>query len=234
MKIKNVKARSIWLFDLQDLNPSGKDITEDLFDWIRDSYGFSIAPDLRTLLATAKGNQTGADAQPLSNGAVFEKGHFQTREEVFIEIGKLTIFNDGIVVDTSSSTTEGDRFAQDLLESATREFSLTCDEETVRKRIYLSELVVRSDVSLELINSGLAAFATRISEAFSEEPKPQVRIGGLQFWSEPNEAGKHRLFTLERQAGKTFSERRYFSQAPFQTEVHFKLLQELEQIMMGS
>ena len=232
MKIKNVKlARSIWLFDLQDLNPSGKDIAEDLFDWIKDSYGFSVAPDLRTPMATAK--QTGADAQPMSNGAVFEKGHFQTREEVFIEIGKLTIFNDGIVIDTSSSTTEGDRFAQDLLESAAHEFSLTYDAETVRKRIYLSELVVRSDVSLDLINSGLAAFATRISEAFSEEPKPQVRIGGLQFWSEPNEAGKHRLFTLERQAGKTFSERRYFSQAPFQTEEHFKLLQELERIMMA-
>jgi hypothetical protein len=234
MKIKSVKARSIWLFDLQDLNPSGKDIAEDLFDWIKEAYGFSVSPDLRTLLPVARNNPTGTDAQTLSAGAVFEKGHFRTREEAFIEISKLTLFNDGIVIDTPSSTTEGDRFAQDLLESAAREFSLTYDEETVRKCIYLSELVVRSDISLDLVNARLAAFATRISEAFSEDPKPQVRIAGLQFWSEPNEAGKHRLFTLERQAGKAFAERRYFSQAPFQTEEHFKLLQELEQIMMGS
>jgi hypothetical protein len=40
MKIKSVKARSIWLFDLQDLNPSGKDIAEDLFDWIQGGIRF--------------------------------------------------------------------------------------------------------------------------------------------------------------------------------------------------
>jgi hypothetical protein len=156
------------------------------------------------------------------------------REEVFTEISKLTIFNDGIVIDTPSSTIDGDAFALDLLESAAREFSLDYDEETVRKRIYLSELIVRSIVSLDLIDPRLAAFAARIGEAFSEDAKPQFRVGGLQFWTEPNDAGVHKLFTLERQAGKIFGEGRYHSQAPLQTDKHFKLLQELEQIVMGS
>lgn len=231
MKIKNVKlARSIWLFDLQDLNPTGKDVAEELFEWIKSAYDFSVAPDLSALLAAAKSNQ----AQALSAGAVFERGHFQTRADVFIEISKLTVYNDGIVIDTPSSTTDGDRFAQDLLESATREFSLSYDEETVRRRMYLSELIVRSEASLDLVNPRLVAFAKRVSEAFSDTPQPEFHVGSLQFWSEPNDVGKHKQFTLERQAGKTSAEGRYFSQAPFQTEQHFKLLQDLEQIMMGS
>ncbi len=230
MKIKNVKlARSIWLFDLQDLNPSGKDIAKELFEWIKSAYDFSVAPDLGALLA-ARSNQ----AANQDKAAIFERGHFQARADVFIEISKLQVYNDGIVIDTPSSTSDGDRFAQDLLDSAVREFSLTYDEETVRRRIYLSELIVRSEVSLDFVNPRVAAFANRISEAFSEARKPEFHIGSLQFWSEPNDASQHRLFTLERQAGKAFAEGRYFSQAPFQTEQHFKLLQELEQIMMGS
>jgi len=235
MKIKNVKlARTIWLFDLQDLNPSGKDVAEDLFEWVKDSYHFAAAPDIAALLAAAKSNQATVGTQHLATGAVCERGHFQAREEVFIEISKLTIHNDGIVIDTTSSTGDGDQFARDLLESAAREFSLTYDEETVRKRIYLSELIVRSRISLDLINPRLAAFATRISEAFPKESRPEFQIGGIQFWSEPNDASAHRLFTLERQAGKTFAECRYYSQAPLQTTEHFRLLQELEQIVMGS
>jgi hypothetical protein len=223
MKIKSVKlARSIWLFDLQDLNPTGKDVAEELFEWIKSAYDFSVAPDLSAL------------AQAVSTGAVFERGHFQVRADVFIEISKLTVHNDGIVIDTPSSTTDGDRFAQDLLESATREFSLSYDEETVRRRMYLSELIVRSGASLDLVNPQLVAFAKQVSEAFSDTLKPEFHVGSLQFWSEPNDVGKHKQFTLERQASKTSAEGRYFSQAPFQTEQHFKLLQELEQIMMGS
>jgi hypothetical protein len=98
--------------------------------------------------------------------------------------------------------------------------------------MYLSELIVRSDASLDLVNARVAAFASRISEAFAETPKPQFHIASLQFWSEPNDVGKHKMFTLEHQAGKTFAEGRYFSQAPLQTEQHFRLLQDLEQIVM--
>jgi len=235
MKIKNVKlARSIWLFDLQDLNPSGKDIAADVFDWIKDSYDFAVAPDLRAILAAPKTNPTEGDNQPLPNGAVFERGHFQAREDVFVEISKLTVYNDGIVIDTPSSTMDGDRFAQDLLESAARQFSLAYDEETIRKRIYSSELILRSEISLELINPRLAAFGTRVSEVLAKDSMVQFQIAGLQFWSEPNDAGKHKLFTLERQVGKAFAEGRYYSQAPMQTNEHFRLLEELEKVVMGS
>jgi hypothetical protein len=231
MKIIQVRlARSIWLFDLGDLNPRGKDISEDLIDWIKDNYDFKIAPDPRVIA----GGVSAAPAVPgnqAPSGIEFQRGHFQAREEIFIEINKLTLYNDGIVIDTSSSTADSDRFAQDLLQSAARDFALAFDDETVRKRLYLSELIVRSELSFDLINPRLAAFSRRIEESMIEVPKPQFQIGGLSFWSEPNDAGQHRVFALERQLGKAVEDRRYFSRAPLTTDEHFKLLKELEQIL---
>ena len=233
MKIKNVKlARSIWLLDLQDLNPRGRDIAGQIFDWVRQRYGFVVGPDPRAPLAENSTSPVRSGNQPVSTGAVFENGRFQVRDQVVIEITKLAVYNDGIVVDTSSSTTSCDEFAQDLLTTAASEFSLAYDEETVRKRMYLSELIVHSGISFDAINPRLAAFAQRITAAFPEETKPQFRIAAIQFWSEPNDAGKHRIFTLEQQVGKASTEHRYFSQAPLQTNDHLRLLEELERALI--
>lgn len=234
MKIIQVRlARSIWLFDLADLNPRGKDISEDLINWIKENYDFKVAPDPRVIATRV----TAAPAIPgnqAPTGIEFQRGHFQAREEIFIEINKLTLYSDGIVIDTSSSTSDSDRFAQDLLQSAVRDFALAFDDETVRKRLYLSELIVRSELSFDLINPRLTAFSRRIEEAVPEVPKPQFQIGTLSFWSDPNDAGQHRMFTLERQLGKAAGDRRYFSRAPLATDAHFKLLEELEQILTGA
>ena len=166
-----------------------------------------------------------------SAGIAFQHGRFQAREEIFAEIGSLTLFRDGIVIDTPSSTLDGDQSAQDLLQTAAQEFALAYDEESVRKRLYLSELMVRSELSLEVVNGRLAAFAARIGEAFPDGPGPQSRVAGVSFWSEPNDSGSHRIFTLEHQLGKSLSERRYHSQAPLPTDEHLRLLDELERIV---
>lgn len=227
MKVVHVRlARCIWIFDLQDLNPTGKDFFKDVIVWISERYDFRVPPDPSVLVA---GNKSGPAGQ--ATGIVFQKGRFRAQEEAFVEISGLTLYNDGIVVDTFSSTLEGDLFAQDLLASAAREFGLAYDDDTIRKRLYLSELIVRSDFSLDAINPRLAAFAARVGDALPEGLRTQFRIAGISFWSEPNDAGIHRVFTLERQLGKTFSEHRYYSQAPLPTNEHLRLLEELEQVL---
>jgi hypothetical protein len=229
MKIIHVKlARSIWLFDLQDLNPSGKDIIEELVGWIKEGYDFKIAPDPAAAMSANRAPLGGPGNQGPS-GILFQNGRFQAREEVFVEISSLTLFRDGIVVDTPSSTLHGDQFAQGLLQTAAQQFALQYDEETVRKRLYVSELIVRSDLSLDVVNPRLTAFASRIREAFFQGSGTQLQAGGISFWSEPNDAGEHRIFSIERQLGKAFSERRYYSRAPLPTDEHLRLLEELEQ-----
>lgn len=230
MNLVHVKqARSIWLFDLRDLNPKGKDVIADLIAWIKDTYGFGVAPDPENPIpAIPRG------AASTIPGFVFQRGHFQVREEIFIEITNLTLYDDGMVIDTPSSTEDADRFGNDLLQSATREFALVYDETMIRRRLYLSEVIVRSDIALDRINPKLAAFSSRIADAMTHVPNTQFQFAGISFWSAPNDSGVHKIFSLERQAGKFFSEKRYYSQAPLHTEEHMRLLEELEQLVMTS
>lgn len=227
MELISVKqARSVWLFDVDDLNPKGKDILEDLSDWIKDTYQFAHGPNLEEVLA-----KSGSKDSP---GLVFKHGRFQTREDLFIEISSAAIHNDGIVVDTTSSTAEGDRFIEDALKSAAKEFGLAYQPSIVRKRLYVSTLILRSRPGLLFnINPALEAFGERISETIGNTSASHFNLSSISYWTEPNDSGVHKTFTLAPQAGKPFSEGRYFSEAPVKTEDHIRLLAELEQALQG-
>src|SRR5271165_1124353 len=100
-------ARSIWLFDIRDLNPKGKDILGGLVAWIKDAYSFAVAPDPANPIPNptpvlAPAPQTAP--QQASGGLVFQRGRFQAQQEISVAIGSLTIYTDGIVIDTTSST----------------------------------------------------------------------------------------------------------------------------------
>jgi hypothetical protein len=231
-------ARSIWLFDIRDLNPKGKDILGDLVSWIKEAYDFAVAPDPDNPVPNGAPSMPAATPQKVSDtvpGLVFHRGSFEAEKEVYISIHSLTIYDDGIVVDAASSTEDGDRFAADLLNRATQDFALAYDGDTVRRRIYLSELIVRSDMDLALLNPVLSRFADRISESSHTLPRVVPFVpGGISFWSEADDAGKQRAFRIERQAGRALSENRYFSDAPMQTKSHFAALEEFECLVMGT
>jgi hypothetical protein len=223
MKLIHVKqARSVWLFDVSDLNPKGKDFTEGLVGWIKNRYSFATAPDLKDVLAKAGTKD--------ATGLIFKQGRFQTMESSFSEIVSLAIHNDGLVVDTTSSTKETDRFLADLLGAAAKEFNLAYDPEIVRKRLYVSIVIVKSEMDLRTIHPGLAAIGKRISAALGNGAA-QFELAGLAFWTEPNDNGVHKTFTLMPQAGKSFSEHRYFSEAPLQTEDHLRVLEDIERAL---
>jgi hypothetical protein len=231
MKLIHVKqARSVWLFDIQDLNPKGKDVWEDLVEWIKDTYTFAVAPDLEKALPPP--NKDGISTLSPS-GLTFQRGRYQAREDSFIEIISLTVYNDGIVIDTTSSTQEADQFAADLLSRASKEFVLAYEPEMIRKHLYVSILIVRADVSLNAFNPKLAVFAERISEALGNgaSSTSKLQFAGLGFWSEPSDNGVHKTFSFMPQAGKTFAEHRFYSEAPLKTEDHLRLLEELELIL---
>lgn len=238
MKIIHVKlARSIWLFDIMDLNPKGRDLLGDLVTWIKDAYNFAVAPDPdnpvpNTAPVVTPVPQTAPPQAP--GGLLFQKGSFRVREEIYVAISALTVYNDGIVVDTTSSTDDADQFADDLLKSAASEFGLSYDAETVRRRLYLSELIVRSDLMLASLNPSLAAFTERLPNRLPEGSRQRFEVASIGFWSEPNDAGLHRVIRIERQLGKPFSEHRFYSEAPLQTRVHFEVLEDLERSVLGS
>jgi hypothetical protein len=227
-------ARSIWLFDMRDLNPKGKNILGDLVSWIKNTYSFAAGPDMANPVPNAAPPATTASPKAEGiPGLTFQGGSFQSEEEIYIAINSLTIYDDGIVIDSASSTEDSDKFAADLLDSATQEFALAYDADTVRKRLYLSELIVRSDINLESLNPILPAFAGQISRPSLGPTGTLFTLGGLSFWSDTDSSGKQKVIRFERQVGRSLSENRYFSDAPMETTIHFEMLEEFERLVMG-
>src|SRR5437016_1435077 len=152
MELLNViAARSVWLFDIAELNPRGKALFPDLFDWLKDSYNFQKVPSSLTDVDDTK-------------AFVFSTGQYQAKEEIFVGV-ELKIYNDGLIANTQSSTRDTDRFLEDVLISASAEFSLNFRPEMIRKKLYVSELNVFSQKNF--VHPGLEKFGTKISQATS-------------------------------------------------------------------
>lgn len=144
-----IKARSIWLFDIGELNPRGKRLGPELLGWLKDSYNFSKAP-------------SSANDVDETKALAFLGGSFQATAAEAIDVD-LKLYNDGVVADTRSSTKDGDNFIEDLLKSAAKQFKLNYTPEMIRKRLYLSELNLRCDKTLENACPRLKGFGDKIS-----------------------------------------------------------------------
>lgn len=215
-------ARAIWLFDLADLNPSGKSIMSDLLEWLKDSYHFESAPSKPTEL------------DPTTKALLFERGQFQVREEIFVDVG-LKVFTDGIVAESHSSTRDSELFLDDLLASATKEFNLTFKARMVRKKLYYSELYVFTEKTLVGIHPKAAEFAAKIDGLVPSKLGISFQVSALSFW--PTQTPPPPIvispFRFERKLNTQASEGKYYSSAPLHTDDHLSLLNELESTFMA-
>jgi hypothetical protein len=220
MDLLNVNlARSVWLFNIDELNPQGKNILADLIDWLKETYHFEKGPESLEGLNDNK-------------GLSLLNGEFQVRPEIFIQTN-LTVYLDGVVAETRSSTTDADAFISDVLEQATKEFSLTRRDDLVRRRLYVSELLVRCDRRLSDLNPGLSQIAARIGELIGEN-KPRYDAASIEFWVDPESPQPIRPpFIFQRKAQSSLSENRYWSRAPLQTHDHLEVLNNLEKVLAG-
>jgi hypothetical protein len=214
-------ARSIWLFDINDLNPRGKDVNSDLLDFLREAYFFDKVPS------------SPIDLDPEKKSLKFERGRFQVKEEIYVSVS-LEIYNDGFVADSRSSTRDTDAFVEDVLSLAAKEFSLTYDPSMIRTKMHVSELTVRMDSVLFNLHPKLVDFANTISSMCGSEVPP-FECSLLGFGTDLAISHlKPSNFVLDRKIGAPFSENRYYSRAPVHTDQHQELLVELEHILSSS
>src|SRR6266851_2597163 len=212
-------AKSIWLFDINDLNPRGKDINAELLDWLKETYSFDKAP--------TSPNDIDAGTKSLK----FGQGRFQVKEEIFISVD-LEIYSDGFVANSRSSTQDTDAFLEDVLSSAMKEFSLWYTPDIIQKKMHVSELTVRLDGVLFNLNPKLTGFANTISALCGLPEIPPFEPSLLGFSTDLAISPlKPSLFVLERKAGVPFADKRYYSRAPVHTDQHQELLAELEHIL---
>lgn len=205
------RARSIWLFDTYDLNPHGKDLGAALIDWLKSTYHFTKSPSSVNDLDDTK-------------ALCYLGGQFEAKQgPISVE---LRIYNDGIVGDTRSGTDDTDSFLSGLLVSTAKEFGLPYKPEIIRKKLYVSEMTVRTPMSLATVNPKLVDFAQKLARL--TEAKAPLQLTSIGFWQDilPNPSAS--TFRFERKWGAEFSDDRYFTRAPLQTSIHLELLQELE------
>jgi len=219
MKLLSVKqARSIWLVNLVDLNPRGRNLLF-LIPNIVNRYKFSLFP-------------TKPEELDLSKGIKFQLGSFQKNQQFEISID-LTIYNDGLLGDTRSSTEDSDAFLDDFLTYMAEEFDFVSYQNILRSKSYVSELWVQTDKSLNNLNPKLEKFAKKLTsliEGHSHHPIA-FETYGIAFWTNPTITLPPGPFRFERAGEIPFTENRYYSVAPLQTEVHLELLMEFEKIL---
>ena len=210
------------LFPPEEIRPTrGLPITTVIYS-IGDRYAFLQVPDL---------------AKPISEldqeGYKFTDGTFVCGNENFT-INEFTVYNDGISI-SSYNTDTSELFFEDLMSWAREELEF---RPFVREpmKIYRSHITVRFDQPLSQMIKGFDKFSNALSTALEMHneismPVDLIRIG---MGVDGSKFGKLSSipFILERRTGISFDEEWYFSEAPFPSKTHIKLLEELESAIL--
>jgi len=160
----------------------------------------------------------------LGRGVSFYTGNFRSRD---IDISvDLEIYNDGVVVNTRSNTSDADALIDDLLSWARKTHGIGNEDYILKaKRIYRSELVVFAPkVSLNRVSDKLSQFIGSISAEADGPMQPT----GFSFGSD---SPKNRLmFTFERELKAPFEEDKYYTTSLLPTDKHLEVLHHLEEL----
>ncbi len=219
-KIRVELARSIWLFDISDVNPSGKSIFPDMLIWLGEKYSFQTFP------------KSLADRDENKKGFLFKAGEFQS-DEGGITVN-FSLFGDGVVAENWSSTEHGDAFLEDLLHSATSKYGLAYTPEMVRTKTYISELIVQLDHLPSDINPKVTRFCETLDGIFARHHLAPFEMTGMLFSPDVSATSyKPPGLLIERKQGAPFSHNRFWSKSPFTTKEHLFALEEFEKMLAG-
>jgi hypothetical protein len=210
-------ARTIWLFNLQLLNPRGISL-QPVIDEIKRRYNFAKGPN----------NPLDFDEQ---KALAFKAGTFINPKGTPVLIA-VSIYSDGLVADTASSSDDSTEFLVQLTGWMTNEYGLTLPSGIIK--LYVSNMDVETDAPLTNLNPRMAEVLEVIDAQYraSHEIYRKFDFSGISVWTEDiGKPGAPVPFKFERKIQTPFSANHYFSQAPLKTKDHSELLDKLEEIL---
>ncbi len=211
-------ARVLAYIETTELNPTGSVFFPELIRRIVERFEFQKYP--RTF------EETNED-----KGVEFFEGRWNG-----VNVNKLAIFTGALVVDTSASTAESERIIEEALIWAATDLGLNYKPGMIKRKQYISDLVFYSNIQLLAVHP-----------AFVNLQKAVTDMGEQYLWQRREYALTHfgldfdktltplvsAPFSIQRRGNALFTENKYFSEAPFPTDVHITLVEQLEANLRG-
>jgi len=192
---------------------------------IKDRYEFVVSPKNEDLLPPSPE----AAGQP--KGAEFRHGRMKNAEGRAVIIQQLSVFQDGLVADTTTSTEDSDLFLRDLTEWSESEISARV---ILGRRLYVSHLEFQTAVPLEIYAPSFGSVGNEVTallHGYGLEAAPyQFSVVTLNIDHIGTVPPQPAPFHLERRANVPFKDNMWFSQAPLKTKDHIKVLYNLEKV----
>jgi hypothetical protein len=213
-------GRVTLLFPLEETIPLGGVNEKEIVEKIISRYNFASRADH---LITKEDKD--------KSGLRFLNGILLREDGEKINIVDFAIYTDGIVIN-AKSTDNAVHFLEDVLkwmreENSFREFI------TPPKRRFLSQIVVEFDRPMAGIISLYHDINGMLSHALEEiyEEKISYGLGKLEFEFDKTSRNASMIvpkFYIERRFGVSYERERYYCGAPFKTQTHIEILQEIE------
>lgn len=210
-------ARSIWLFPNVEFNPKGLSLMPCL-QFLLEKYKFLKFPTGEELKSQQQykfedGIFSGPDGQPLWVS--------------------FSVYSDGVVADTRSSTDDTDNFLHELLTTLSQHFGFVPYEKIIRKKGYSSEVFVEMEEGFSVFTERFGSFLQEIQANVTTDNAIPFEVAGITFQQDPSKLNGTYAFKLERASNAPYKDRRYYSIAPMSTNKHVQMLEKLEAIVAG-
>jgi hypothetical protein len=210
-------CRVTMLFPLEEIIPLGGASDPEVIAKVQARYHFVRGPDLKS-------------EEIAKNGYKFEGGHFK-HGEMTVRIVDFALYRDGVVI--NGVETEGvEAFLDDVVAFMQKEFGFR-DFITKPRRYFQSQVIVEFAQSPSKLIRSFDRITAAISEPLKRIYDLEVPIGFARLDFETDRTTTHapaaiQRFIIERRAGISFDNERYFCASPMRTRDHVAVLEQIE------
>lgn len=220
MQVKAVLiARFLGFLEVATLNPEGKIFLPKVAAALVERFGFQKYP-------------TTPEQFDESKGVEFLEGQWNG-----LNVPKLVIYNNGILVDTQADSDESERIFMEALGWAKDEFGITFTPEMIYRRRYLSDLVFTSPVPFVDGFDPINKLRTNLSDMMEAVLDERLNYAGIRLdvdFERFQRTAPIAPLTIQRRNDYAFSHNTYFSEAPLPTVLHVQLLEEYEKDILAA